>query len=622
MTADLLQNALIYLGTALVCVPISKKLGIGSVLGYLIGGILVGPFVLGFIGKEGHDVMHTAEFGVVMMLFVIGLELNPEQFWKMRKNILGLGGLQMLLTTLIVTPLFLVLLSLSWQASLALALACAMSSTAIVLQTLKEKGLDKSHAGESAFSVLLFQDIAVIPILALIPLLALHQPEITNPISSHDSHSPGFLEEYPSVMLILAVLSVVVLSKYVIPYVLRAIAKVHMRELFTTSALFFVIGIALLMEMVGVSAALGAFMAGVLLANSEFRHELEADINPFKGLLLGIFFTAVGSTINFDSIATNPLKIIGIVGVLMMIKALVLLILGWKFKLKTEQNRLFALLLCQVGEFAFVLLTAMGGVSMLSKAEIDLFMAVITISMMISRLLLYANELITARRQNQQEADAHKNYDTIEEKNKIILLGFGHFGSTIGRFLRANKVEATIIDADSDRVNLLRKMGFKVFYGDDTRLDILESAGAHEASILISTIDNPGSNKELAELLPGHFPNLKLFVRAKNSYDAYELMDIGIKNIYRESIIDSVYMGVEVLNAMGFRKHTLFRKAQNFIRYDNQALHKLYEHRDSNEYVSRVREEIEMQEQLLKEDSSLSVEIRDKAWEAEGRTEQ
>lgn len=618
MASDLLQNALIYLGTAIVFVPISKKLGIGSVLGYLIGGILVGPYVLGLIGREGHDVMHTAEFGVVMMLFVIGLELNPAQFWKMKNKIVGLGGIQMLATAILIFPLLYFFLSFSFNGSLALALTFAMSSTAIVLQTLKEKSLDKTQAGQNAFSVLLFQDIAVIPILALLPFLALNTAA-TNSTAHHLPDFLSFMEGYPSLLLIVAVGFVFVLSKYIVPYILRLLAKTHMRELFTAAALFFVIGIALLMEMVGLSAALGAFMAGVLLANSEFRHELEADINPFKGLLLGIFFTAVGSTINFEIITSEPLKITTIVIGLMFIKWLVLFLLGKKYRMGSDQNMLFAFLLCQVGEFAFVLLSSIDQLGIVPKEDLDLFMAVVAISMMVSPLFLFINEKLIAPRLGTLEKVEEKAADEIDEHSKVILIGFGHFGSTIGRFLRANHVQATIIDNDSDRVNLLRKMGFTVFYGDGTRLDLLESAGANEAQILISAIDNPEINIELSALLPKHFPNLKLFVRAKNRNDAYELMDNGINNIYRESLLDSVHMGVEILSELGRRKYTLHRKAQDFINYDNLAMQKLYKLRSSKEYVNRLREEIEIQESLLQEDHVFLEKKEDSAWDASTR---
>ncbi|GHE32037.1 monovalent cation:proton antiporter-2 (CPA2) family protein [Sphingobacterium griseoflavum] len=617
MASGLFQHALIYLGTAIVFVPISKKLGIGSVLGYLIGGILVGPFALGLIGTEGHDVMHTAEFGVVMMLFIIGLELNPAQFWKMRAKIVGLGGLQMLLTAVLLFMFLYLALSFSFKASLALALSFAMSSTAIVLQTLKEKLLDKTPAGQHAFSVLLFQDIAVIPILAVLPLLALQSAGGDTPAHRLPPFL-SFLDQYPSLLLLAAVGFVFILSRYLLPLVLRVIAKVQMRELFTAAALFFVIGIAWLMESVGISAALGAFMAGVLLANSEFRHELEADINPFKGLLLGVFFTAVGSTINFAVIAADPARVFSIVLILMTVKWIVLYFLGRRFRLVADQQLLFAFLLCQVGEFAFVLLASIAQLGIVPKQELDLFMAVVTISMMVSPLLLFVYERFVAPRFTNDKKTPVA-YDAMEAAHHVILVGFGHFGSTIGRFLRANNTHATIIDSDSERVNLLRKMGFKVFYGDGTRLDLLESAGASDAQILISAIDDPHTNMELSELLPKHFPNLKLFVRAKNRYDAYELMDKGITHVHRESLIDSVYMGVDILSELGHRKYTLHRKAQDFIKYDNEALEKLYRHRKSDGYISRLRAETELQERLLQEDKQFLAKAEDSAWDSSHR---
>lgn len=613
MAGSILQDALIYLGTALVFVPIAKRMGIGSVLGYIIGGIIIGPFLLGFVGKEGEDVMHAAEFGVVMMLFIIGLELNPQAFWKMKKMILGMGGLQMLFTALILLPVFYYLFSLSLNASLALAFSFSMSSTAIVLQTLKEKGLDKTGAGQSSFAVLLFQDIAVIPILAILPLLAI--TEIVKPEETTGG-SLDFLKAYPTLTILAAVLFVFLLGRFLISPFLHYISRVHMRELFTASALFIVIGVAWLMEQVGISAALGAFMAGVLLANSEFRHELESDIEPFKGILLGIFFTAVGSTINFGIVVNEPMAIIRVVLMLMMVKAVVLFIVGKIFKLGSDQNLLFALLLSQVGEFAFVLLGSTNQLLIIDKETTEFYMAVVTITMILSPVLLYIyDKFISKYFGVKQTGEAAYKIETAEE-HKIILAGFGHFGSTIGRFLRANGVNATILDNDSDRVTLLRKMGFKVFYGDATRLDLLEAAGAGKATILISAIDSPEKNLALSDTVKKHFPHLKIYIRAKNRYDAYELIEKDIEHIYRESIHSSVYMGVDVLSELGFRKYTARRKASEFIKFDNASLRKLAaERHDAESYISSVKEEIEIQEKLLNEDKKFIEHRPDTAWD-------
>ncbi len=616
MAGNFLQDALIYLGAGIVCVPIAKRLGIGSVLGYLIGGIVVGPYVLGLVGKEGLKVMHASEFGVVMMLFLIGLELNPQAFWRMRRVILGMGGLQMALTALLLLPVLWQVFDLPLHTAIGVSLAFAMSSTAIVLQTLKEKSLDKTNAGRSAFAVLLFQDVAVIPLLALLPLLAGVGPVVD---AGEGSVPPmfGILQDYPTLLLILAVGFVYVLSRFLVGPLLHIIAKSHTQELFTATALFVVIGVSWLMEKAGISAALGAFMAGVLLANSEFRHELEVNIVPFKGILLGIFFTAVGATINFTVILGNPLRIVAAVLLVMSVKALVLAVLARLWGLKNDQNVLFALLLSQVGEFAFVLLAAAWQTNLIDVTNLDFFKAVVTLSMLVSPVLLYVNERYIDPYFGVKESDAQAApADAMEEKHEVILTGFGHFGSTLGRFLRANGVEATILDHDSDRVQLLRKMGFKVFYGDGTRLDLLESAGAHKARILISAIDVPEKNLELAELVKKHFPHLEFYVRAQNRYDAYELIDKGIAHVYRESLYTSVFMGADVLNALGHRKYTMFRKALEFIRYDEKSLHRLAKLRHHQEtYIAQAREEIEVQERLLKQDARFADLRSDHAWD-------
>jgi len=612
MGASVLQNAMIFLGAALLFVPIAKKLGIGSVLGYIIAGIVIGPFVLGFIGNEGEDIMHAAEFGVVMMLFLIGLELNPTSFWKIRKRIIGMGGMQMVLTGALFFFFFFFIKGIDVNTSIALSLTFAMSSTAIVLQTLKEKNLDKMHAGKSSFAVLLFQDIAVIPILAIIPLLATTEKEVKNIREGF----LGVIDQYPTITIVVAVTAIIFLGKFVFSPLLHWIAKVHMRELFTASALFLVIAVSWLMDLAGISAALGAFLAGVLMANSEFRHELESNLEPFKGILLGLFFTAVGSTINFGLIVNQPVKILLAVVLFMIIKSVVLYVVAISFKLVTQQKILFTLLLSQVGEFAFILLGSIGNLNMIDKPMLDFYMAVITVSMIISPILLFIDEkYISGKLFKKEKSDNEYKVDP-KEHNEIIIAGFGHFGSTLGRFLRANGIEATILDNNSDQVLLLRKMGFTVFFGDVTRLNILEAAGASQAKILVSALDIPEKNVQLSELVAKHYPHLKLFFRAKNRTDAYELIDNGVENIYRESIHASVYMGVDILSELGFRKYTSLRKANDFISHDNQALQKLSKHRhNSDSYVQNVKEEIAQQERLLAEDKQFIEHVPDNAWD-------
>ncbi|MEI2710131.1 MAG: monovalent cation:proton antiporter-2 (CPA2) family protein [Chitinophagaceae bacterium] len=384
MQGDILQQATVFLAATLVSVPIAKKLGLGSIIGYLVAGVIIGPFVLGFIGEEGEDLMHASEFGVVMMLFLIGLELNPQSIWKMRKIILGMGLSQMALTTISMFSILFWIFNFSFNASLVIALSFSMSSTAIALQTLKEKGISKTKVGKSTFAVLLMQDIGVIPVLAILPLLAV---KTSNAVGTNNTSNQVLIS-------LGAIAVVVVVGIYFINPFLRAIAKTRIKELFTAASLLIIIGVAYLMQLAGISAALGAFLAGVLLANSEFRHELESDIEPFKGLLLGLFFTAVGSTINFHLIYNEAGLVFLLVFITMLVKALILLAVGKQFNIKIDQNITFAFFLCQVGEFAFVLLASAQQHSLMDKHIIEICMAVTTITMAVSPILIFIKRTI------------------------------------------------------------------------------------------------------------------------------------------------------------------------------------------------------------------------------------
>jgi CPA2 family monovalent cation:H+ antiporter-2 len=556
--------------------------------------------------------MHFAEFGVVMMLFLVGLELEPAKFWKMKNTILGMGSLQVGITAVLIFAAAWYL-GLSWQSALSIGLALAMSSTAIVLQSLKEKNLLGTAYGQSSFAVLLFQDIAVIPILAILPLLA--TTAITAGDEGHKTllgNAPGWLQ---AISILGAIVTVVAAGKFIIVPLLRMIATTRLRELFTALALLIVVSIAYLMELVGLSPALGTFLAGVVLANSEYRHELESDIDPFKGLLLGLFFLAVGASINFTLIASHPGKIISLVLAIMAVKTFVLLVTGKLFKLKMDQNLLFAFGLSQVGEFAFVLFSFISELQIIDQDTTDLMMGVTAISMVLTPLFSLVIERFVLPRMGTLEAE-RKPADTIEDHNAIIISGFGHFGNTIGRFLRANGVEATIVDNDSDRVNMLRKMGFKVYYGDATRLDLLKAAGAEAAKIIIIAIDQTEARIQSVETIQKHFPHLKIMARAKNRYDAYELMEMGLTDIYRESLDTSVRLGVDALKSLGFRSYTTYRSAQKFIRYDEAALSKLMKERNTKGYIDSARREIELQEKLLAEDRHTNPADSDHAWDS------
>lgn len=616
MDGGFLKTALVFLASAVLLVPVAKRLGMGSVIGYILAGILIGPFVLEFVGEGGQDIMHVAEFGVVMMLFVIGLEINPAEFWKLRRSIIGLGSMQMGITTLLVAGLCLWFFDFSLQTSLAVALALSMSSTAIILQTLKEKGLNNTVSGISSFAVLLFQDIMVIPALAILPLLSDGSAvELTGESSLIDSLS-GWLQ---TTVVVVAMVSVYFAGKYIAVPLLRIIAKTRLREMFTAASLLLVVAVSFLMQSVGLSPALGAFMAGVVLAGSEFKHELESDLEPFKGLLLGLFFIGVGASINFSLIAMQPTLVFTIVISIMLVKAMVLCLTGKIFGMRSDQNILFSILLSQVGEFAFVMITFSSQLRILDAYWTGIFMAGIAISMALTPVFILINEYLIDPFFGIKEDDrASRPPDKIHEFNDVILVGFGHFGSTIGRFLRANGVKATILDNDSDRVELLRKMGFTVYYGDATRIDLLRSAGADRAKLFIAAIDNPEVNRQLIKTVTKHFPNLEIMARARNREDAYDLIELGVKDFYRETLYTSVHMAIDVMIKLGFRSYTATRKGMDFIRYDEASLSKLAKVRkEMKDYIISVREQIEMQERLLSEDLHTGLTSDDHAWDSE-----
>lgn len=590
--------AMIYLAAAVIFIPIAKKLGLGSVLGYLLAGVVIGPSLLGFIGQEGQDIMNFAEFGVVMMLFLIGIELEPALLWNMRAPILGLGGLQVLITAAAIAGLAL-LLGQPLNASLALGMTLSLSSTAIVLQSLKEKGQLSSAAGQSAFSVLLFQDIAVIPMLAIFPLLA--GPD-SNGAAGHGSSLRDNLPAWMQTLVVLgAVIVIIVAGQYLVRPLLRVVARTRVRELFTAFALLLVVAISVLMSLVGLSPALGAFLGGVVLANSEYRHELESDIEPFKGLLLGLFFMAVGASIDFKLVLSMPWVILGLVVSLMALKAIILLILGKTFRISTEQNLLFSMALSQVGEFAFVLLAFTQQNNILSARMASIMTAVVALSMALTPLLLLIHERIVQPRFNKTSADTNtREADEIQEKHPIIIAGFGRFGNIVGRFLRVNGVKATILDLDSDRVDALHNLGVKVYYGDASRRDLLAAAGAADAKVIIIAMDTVEQTLDVVKMVRKHFPHLQMLVKAENIPDTYELMDLGVLHIYRETLDTSLRMGADALQMLGVRAYHAHRNISTFRKQDEKALKGLSAIRnDKKLYINTVKERIEELEKLM-----------------------
>ena len=609
-----LFQALVYLAAAVVMVPLAKRLGLGSVLGYLVAGIVIGPALLGFIGTEGQDLMHFAEFGVVMMLFIIGLELEPELLWKMRKPIAGLGGLQVLATSLILAGIAM-LFGLGWKPAIAIGMILSLSSTAIVLQTLNEKGLMKSSAGQSSFAVLLFQDIAVIPMLALFPLLATYEPAA----DAKADHHPTLVDNLPgwgeTLVVLGSVAAIIVLGRFLVRPLLRLVASVRLREVFTATALLLVVGIAVLMTQVGLSPALGTFLAGVVLANSEYKHELESDIEPFKGLLLGLFFIAVGASINFQLIASEPFLILGLVLMLMAIKAIILFILGKVFNISINQNMLFAVALSQVGEFAFVLFSFSLKEGILPQNVTDTMMAVVAISMALTPLLMMMHERILHPRLTAKNKEQEREADVIDEKNPVIIAGFGHFGNIVGRFLRAHNIGTTILEIDAERVDVLRRLGVKVYYGDASRYDLLHAAGAAQAKLIIIALEPAEKRLEMIETIKKHFPNLRMLVRATNRFDAYDQMNAGMLHIYRESVDTALRLGVDVMKMLGYRSYMAQRAARLFLKHDEANLKKLASIKDDDEYITTARAYIEEVEKLLQADLSDIQLNQDAGWD-------
>ncbi|MBO9154827.1 monovalent cation:proton antiporter-2 (CPA2) family protein [Chitinophaga sp. GCM10012297] len=614
-------QALVYLATMVVFVPLAKKLNLGSVLGYLLGGIIIGPALLGLIGHGGEDLMHFAEFGVVMMLFLIGLELEPSLLWKLRAPILGLGGLQVAVTSAAVTGIAM-LAGLPWNEALVIGMILSLSSTAIVLQMLGEKGLMGSAAGQSSFSVLLFQDIAVIPMLAIFPLLA-----PAGAVISGQEESASLIAGQPAwvrtLIVLGAVTSLVIGGRYVVKPILHIVARTGLRELFTASALLLVVAIAVLMTLVGLSPALGAFLGGVVLANSEYRHELESDIEPFKGLLLGLFFIGVGATIDFQLIVEHPLLVTGLVLGIMVLKFGVLLGLGKIFKLSREQNLLFAFALPQVGEFAFVLFSFAGGAALLEKETVNAMMAVVAITMALTPLLMLLFEKVIQPRFGCAAGQGGREPDQIDEheRNPVIIAGFDHFGTIVGRFLRASGVKATVLDLDSDRVDLLRKMGLKVYYGDASRADLLKSAGAAQARIIVIAMATPEKNREVVAAVKKHYPHLQMLVRATDNNDAFELMNDGVLRIYRETVDTSLRLASDVLELLGRRAYQSQRAARMFRRFDERSLKGLSAYRDDKQYVNVVRERIEELQKMIQADAYTNMMLRDAGWDRDNAEE-
>jgi monovalent cation:proton antiporter-2 (CPA2) family protein len=604
MSHSLLFQAIVYLAAAVAAVPIAKRLGLGSVLGYLLAGVLIGPHALGLVGGQASDVQHFAEFGVVMMLFLIGLELQPAVLWKLRVPILGLGGLQVLGTALVAAPAALAF-GLSWRSAVAAGFILAMSSTAIVLQTLQEKGWSKNPGGQGAFAILLFQDIAVIPILALMPLLAVAGPAASSTSESAAGHGGSLVAHLPAWGQALAVLAAVALvvfgGRFLSRPVFRFIAGSRLREVFTATALLLVLGITLLMQQVGMSPALGAFLAGVVLADNEYRHELESDIEPFKGLLLGLFFITVGAGVDLPYILSRPLLVLGLVAGVMALKFGVLLALAKAFRLEGRHALLVAMGLCQVGEFAFVLLALAGNLGILAPEQGRLLVAVVALSMLATPPLFILPDRLL-RRAGAGKAKTAREMDAIpDEDTPVIIAGFGRMGNQVGRLLRANGIRATVLDLNPDLVDAVRKLGLEAYYGDASRLDLLHAAGAEKARLMVVAIDDADKTLEIVDTARKHFPRLELIVRAQGRREAYALVNQGLPHVYRETLGTAMDMGCRALRILGRRGHQAHRATLAFKEHNERAFRELARHYgDDKAYTSLLKEKILEAEELLK----------------------
>lgn len=599
-----LYQALIYLAAAVIAVPFAARMGLGSVLGYLAAGIVIGP-VLGLVGSETQDLQHFAEFGVVMMLFLIGLELEPQALWDMRHRLLGLGGLQIAVSTLALMAAA-AAMGQTWQEALAVGLILSLSSTAIVLQTLSEKGLMQTGGGRSMFSVLLTQDIAVIPVLAFLPLLAVapaaHFPTDGPVTDTAEAAEHGanlsLVEGLPgwgvTLVTIGAVGFVVLAGIYLTRPVFRYIHSSRLREMYTALALVIVVGISFLMTLVGLSPALGAFLAGVVLANSEFRHELESDLLPFKGLLLGLFFITVGAGINFNAFFAEPLDLIGLALLVIVAKGLVLFFVGRAFNLRGRDHWLFTLGLAQAGEFGFVLLAFSQKQNVLPPDLSEKLLLIVALTMLITPLLFILYDIVSKRLTDSGPAQQP---DKIDEEGPVIIAGIGRFGQIVNRLVRASGFKTIVLDHDMETIQLMRRFGIKGFLGDPTRPELLKAAGLAKARVLVVALDDPASATKLVAYARRERPDLHIVARAHDRNHVYALYRAGADDIVREMFDSSLRAGRYVLENIGLSEYEAAQAEQTFYAHDRYTVRELAKVWDPNitpsenqAYIQRARE--------------------------------
>jgi glutathione-regulated potassium-efflux system ancillary protein KefC len=599
-----LINSLIYLGAAVIAVPVSKALGLGSIIGYLAAGMAIGPWGLGLgLVTNVQDILHFAEFGVVLMLFLVGLELEPKRLWSLRQPIFGWGSAQVVGCAAV---LFIALWGASflfpvvstalggWKTALVAALGLALSSTAIALQVMGERNLLPTSSGQAGFSILLFQDVAAIPILALIPLLGVSLE--VNEASS------GMNIAYSAIKIIAIIAGIVIGGRLLLRPIFRWIARSKTPEIFTAASLLLVVGIAALMLFVGLSMALGAFLAGVLLAESEYRRELETDIEPFKGLLLGLFFIAVGMSIDFSVLINSPWLIAGVLIAFMAIKFVVIYGITRLMNVPFQERPVLTLLLAQGGEFAFVVFQAAAGAKVFAPETASLLIGVVALSMLISPLILIAIDKLWLPRYANCGIELP---DGISEQQAapIIIAGFGRYGQIVGRLLLAQDIPTTVLDHDAEMIETARSFGYRVFYGNATRLDLLRTAGAATAQILVVAVDDVEQSLAIVDLAKEHFPQLQLVVRARDATHWNKLRDRDVTLIQRELFESSLQSAGSVLELLGYAAPDASRIVQLFRTHNFELLEQMHPHyQDRTKVISTVKQgRAQLAEQMAKE---------------------
>ncbi|TGK16266.1 monovalent cation:proton antiporter-2 (CPA2) family protein [Leptospira kmetyi] len=567
---NLLITLIVFLSAAVISVPLFKRIGLGSVVGYLIGGTIIGPWGIGLI-TDVDSILHLSEFGVVLLLFLIGLELKPQRLWILRRPVFGLGGLQVVLTSLV----FFVALSflgLEKSQAIVISISISLSSTAFALQVLGEKNELNTAHGRSAFAILLFQDLAVIPIMAMLPFLA---------ESAADPGSQGGMKQI--LLAVGTILAVILAGRFLARPLFRLVASTGNHEIFTALSLLIVIGVSLLMDQVGLSMALGSFLGGVILADSEYRHELESNLEPFKGLLLGLFFLAVGMSINLGEVLKDPILVLVFALTLMFVKATILYLLGRISKHNEESSLNLSVTISQGGEFAFVILGVGVSLSILPRERADLVIAVVTLSMGLTPILGIVKDKVSDlifKKEQEQEADS------IEEQNRVIVAGFGRFGQIIARMLFVHRIGFTALERNPDQVNLARKFGYKIYYGDASKLSLLRSAGADHADLFILAVQDIEISIKVVELIKKHFPNLTIIARARNREHVFKLMELGVKIIRRDTFASALELAGETLRNLGFLDSEVEQKVKKFRAHDELTLKGQFQIRnDEKEFI-------------------------------------